>query len=239
MNQLELIWELENHNNILDKYKEEYETNNNNIDLINIENNIKTLDNTINNLLKELEEGKYKIKKLELKLKNNDFKLKDIDKDLYNGEISDLKQLEFLNEEKTVLKNIIDKEEIKILLLMESMDQIKESIIKSQRELKRIKILKDETIINLESMNNNIIDKIKQEEKILESLRIDIDEALLKRYNVLRKNKGSGIVSINKYICSGCNMIIPTYLGEALKNKIEIVYCESCGRILYYLPKDE
>ncbi len=66
----------------------------------------------------------------------------------------------------------------------------------------------------------------------------NIEEGILERYEKIRNNRAKGIVHVNNYICSGCNVRIPTYLVKNLRDNDEIIFCESCGRILYYIRQD-
>jgi predicted nucleic acid-binding Zn-ribbon protein len=78
-----------------------------------------------------------------------------------------------------------------------------------------------------------------QEEMQKENLKLiemesGIDEKLLNRFTNLRNSRQTSVVPVKNNICTGCNMRVPTYLNKILKSKEEVIFCESCGRILYY-----
>ena len=67
-----------------------------------------------------------------------------------------------------------------------------------------------------------------------EELSKRIKPQLLNRYNRLSKSYGRGVVPVTGNLCLGCFVTLPTsYLS--LASKEEILTCENCGRILYYM----
>lgn len=239
MSQLDLVWELENRNNQLENLKKKLDTLNNDIELNILEKKLQYSNNQYKALNAKLENYKVQIYKYTILLKEYEFKLKEIDKDLYNGTVSDLKQLNYLSEEKVKFNILIEETEINILTLMETVDSLEIEVVNIHKELSLI----DSDIKNLKKRINKVsqelIKMIENEQSFIDSHIKEIDTNLLNRYNVLRKIKGSGIVRVQKQVCSGCNMHIPTSLGGKLKNKNEIIYCESCGRILYFIPDSQ
>ena len=64
-----------------------------------------------------------------------------------------------------------------------------------------------------------------------------IDEDLLSRYERLFASKGDlAVVPIEHEVCMGCHMKITTQTAVRVKGAKEIVSCEQCARILYYVP---
>ena len=62
-----------------------------------------------------------------------------------------------------------------------------------------------------------------------------IDDAMLKCYEAILKNKGdSALVAANAGTCGGCYMKIPTQLVHDSKNPEKMTLCSYCGRMLYF-----
>ncbi len=76
------------------------------INIINIEKNIHSLKNRHKNT-------KSKLKNAEQLLKEYNYIIDEIEEKLYSGKISDLKQLEYLSEEKDNIKEIINDTEMR------------------------------------------------------------------------------------------------------------------------------
>lgn len=63
-----------------------------------------------------------------------------------------------------------------------------------------------------------------------------IEDSILTRYERLLKHKGEKVVvGIDRGVCGGCHMSVPTQLLVSCQNNDEeLVNCSNCGRILYY-----
>ena len=56
----------------------------------------------------------------------------------------------------------------------------------------------------------------------------------LEKYNKLRKLKrGFAVASISEGACTACGATLPPAEWQAARSPYKIVYCSSCGRILY------
>ena len=63
-----------------------------------------------------------------------------------------------------------------------------------------------------------------------------VEEDLLDRFARLFKSKGdAAVVGLVHEVCTGCHMKLTTQTVHKVKNGREIVSCEQCGRILYWV----
>ncbi|KAA3660377.1 MAG: hypothetical protein DWQ10_06800 [Calditrichaeota bacterium] len=62
-----------------------------------------------------------------------------------------------------------------------------------------------------------------------------IPKPLLGNYERLRKRYKRAIVPIKDDKCLGCFMKLPTYLLTHMQRDEQVITCEGCGRILYWL----
>ncbi len=61
-----------------------------------------------------------------------------------------------------------------------------------------------------------------------------LDDNLLAEYRRLRDRRGGYAVSeVQQGVCQVCGVTLPTSLVQAARRDEELVYCGSCGRILY------
>lgn len=239
MSQLELVWKLEEQNKLLDNYKKKLKVVNTNTDIKSLEKDFNEASLQLEALKSKIEWNKQKLHKDNSSLKEYVFKLQEVEKELYNGSVTDIKQLKHLSNEKEILVKQIDSIETDIIKLMEISELIHPDIKIIETTLDEITLKISETKNYIKLISKEIVEKMSVEDLKVTELSQDIEPSILHRYNVLRKSKGSGVVAVKNYICSGCNMLVPTYLGERLKGKNEIVFCESCGRILYYKIDDK
>jgi len=62
-----------------------------------------------------------------------------------------------------------------------------------------------------------------------------INKPLFGRYERLRNRYRRAIVPVKEDTCFGCFMKLPTYLITLAQRDQEVINCEGCGRILYWL----
>lgn len=234
MSQLELLWQLENHSNLLEEHKKHLYIIENNLELTNLEVKHKKYDDQITYLKSKVEDINKDVRDKENILKNNAFSIQELDKQLYDGSVTELNQLNYLLLEKENLTNQVGQMETEMISSIESVESIKSDLVRFDGTCKRtVKEIKNYKKKN-ETILKDIQNKIDTEEKEIQKYTKDLDPKLLTKFNGLRKNRGKAVVTVAKDVCSGCNMFIPSYLHEKIRNMDEIITCEQCGRILYY-----
>jgi predicted nucleic acid-binding Zn-ribbon protein len=96
--------------------------------------------------------------------------------------------------------------------------------------------------------NNASILGIEEERKALRGLIASTDpgEAVLSTYDRIAKAKGTGISEAVSQKCSACQMLIRPQRWNDLSNRDPkgefantIFHCETCGRILYFDPRQD
>lgn len=235
MNQLDLLWELENQKTVLEKYKKDFHE-------IRKDKNLEEIIEKVNSLKNNIVELNHRMSTSDLLLKDNNkslieynYKITRLRKELYGGIVTDLDQLDYMNKEKDKLKLKIDSLEIDILTLMDQIERMDLELVSLEKDLfvieNKLEEFKYNKSVNLRKLENDI-NKAESKLKLLED---KIDLKLLERFNILRNTRQSSVVKVKEGICTGCNMRIPTYQIDIIKSKNEIVYCESCGRILYFI----
>jgi len=239
MSGLDCIWLLENHNKNLDILEKQLSNIYTSLGLKELDMKNGNLKSKYHDLEKKIKKNKVKINKYESLLNQYNYTIKEIEKDLYNGDIKDLKQLEHLNEEKEKALDTINNLELDIIFMLEK----EENAI---RELKYIDKKLNETDFELKEMaeelefrKKHLSTNIEKELDAIKKLEKNINTEALAKYNHIRKTKITAIVPIKDSICTGCNMRIPTYLLKPIKEKKELIYCENCGRILYHVNDPE
>lgn len=75
-------------------------------------------------------------------------------------------------------------------------------------------------------------------EKLAEAkaeLERKIEKPLLGRYTRLKERYKRAVVPVKEDTCLGCFMKVPTSTATKGRDNSEIIFCEGCGRILYWL----
>lgn len=72
-----------------------------------------------------------------------------------------------------------------------------------------------------------------------EGLVTKVQPVLYRRYENIRKRRGSSIAHVTDGTCSGCHMRLPPMMFQKMMRGDDFDQCPSCSRILYYrLPED-
>lgn len=233
MERLDLLWNLGIHQNSLKNYYKELEKLKKPLSINDSQDLIVKTEKKLNSLRSKQEEIKRKLTESSRRLKDYSFKIEETEEALYNGSTTNPKQLEYLSQEKDKLKEIISETETEILEFMDEVEIMDKELIIIDTDFQDIK----NQNIKLEKQNkilvNELNHKIKTEIEAIKSLEDKIDKTILNKYTVIRNNRGTGIAEVKNSACTGCNMMIPTFMTDKLNNNNEIMYCESCGRILY------
>jgi predicted nucleic acid-binding Zn-ribbon protein len=66
-----------------------------------------------------------------------------------------------------------------------------------------------------------------------------VQPALYRRYDMIRKRRGSAIAHTTLGTCSACHMTISPMMLQQLRRADEFAQCPSCQRLLYYRPEPE
>ena len=94
----------------------------------------------------------------------------------------------------------------------------------------------------LESERAELTSKLEAAQSRRQEFKDKIETELLRTYERIRKrNGGLGFVAAHRRHCLACEMQVPHQLYVVLRRGDEIVYCDGCGRLLYWsghFPKE-
>lgn len=238
MDQLKTLVLLENDINLLENKKMELDVLLLNELGVKFGSQIEICKKNIHDLEELKKNDEISIIDLEVDLLDCEEKIKKIDKRLYSVETRDLKELEYLSEEKASCKNNLDFIEDNLLELFEKIELLDIDIAIGLEELERrelqylsYKIEMEKNIETIKTLIEDISSNIEMSESCLE-------ENILKKYKSIKESKKYGIVEVHNGICKGCNMKLSSSIIDEVKQVSEIVFCENCGRIIYYCKNE-
>lgn len=187
----------------------------------------KEKENEIGKLREQYKQINENLNIAKAEIEKNDYKL-------YNGAGSDLKLIEGLQSKISELKHKITELDNKTLELLEQEDKIS-----FERDNLRVKLaeLKNEFESVKETGNKKINTAKAEIEKANENIqRIskELSPDILKKFKTLLESKGTAVAKSDGGVCQGCKMAISAITADKIKKKYNIVYCDNCGRILYY-----
>jgi uncharacterized protein len=129
--------------------------------------------------------------------------------------------------------------EDKILELMVNADARDKQVKAAQVELKA------ETA-EIEKEKEQARQRTAQDQKLLaeqnakrDQLRKGVEEDLLRHYERVSKFRGSGIAEVRNQKCMGCQVMLRPQTYNDIRSGQQIVFCDSCQRVLYFNPAEE
>ena len=153
---------------------------------------------------------------------------------LYGGSITNLRELEGYEKEASFLRGqlqerddallemmmVLEEAQEKLQSLEDDCRQAKEGWHISQAALTQERKRLEEMLPTLEARRQGLVSYVSQQE--------------LKLYEALRLSKGGqAVAKVERGLCRGCRMALPTHQLQRARQGRETVLCNSCGRILY------
>lgn len=234
MNQLKLLWNLQEQDEELDQLSNKLNEIEKGEDIEELELKLQQSEYDISNSKTQMDVYNAKITRHSKKVEELNFKSKEIEEKLYSGEITDLNQIKHMNKEIQSLNQLVEELESEILSFMENFEYLKEGLVQLESDQK---IYRQELDRSKEARSNNIkelIDIIAEKEGLRTKFMQSIEESLLSEYQSLKASRGRAVIKISDDKCSGCNMNIPLTTVAKLKKNNSINYCDNCDRILLF-----
>jgi predicted nucleic acid-binding Zn-ribbon protein len=211
--------------------------------LDNIPTQLAEIDQKINDSAQIIEQAKENFalnqkRRKSLEDEVNDIKVKISKYKIQLNEVKTNREYTSLLKEIEEAQQKIDQLEEEIISYMLSSDdieiEIKEATEKHRQE--EAKLSKEKAAINQkkQELEKEIKELTQEKEKLLDQ----IPPSQAKLYNDLSKKKnGIALSPVKDEFCSMCHMRVRPQVLNELKVEKEIIFCENCGRILYWLKK--
>jgi len=187
-----------------------------------------------------LETAKHQVKQIE-----SDRKKLELDAEAKKQQIEKYSLQQFQtkkNEEYRALAHEIDMAKAAIVKLedeqLELMEQAETALrhaAVAARAAEEARKNSETLLAELATREENLKKELAELESNREELAAMVDEAVLPRYERLRKSKGeTAVVGVDHGVCGGCHMKLQRQEIVSCQGDQEIVNCSNCGRILYY-----
>ncbi len=145
------------------------------------------------------------------------------------------REYETLQHEIDALKEKSSKIEDAILELLENTEKISGTAAEEESKLAGYRREAEKDKSDLSARDKELSDQIAIKKDERKRLVVDIDDALLSRYERIRENKsGLAVAAVQNGACGGCFRRIPPQEIQELKQMQRIIACEGCGRIIVW-----
>ncbi len=174
------------------------------------------------------------LKDSELKLETLEAKRKSYQQKLYQGSVTNTRELANIEKEIEALGRQRSDLDGRVLELMEVSEQAQEALTAAQAEAKRAEGHRADILASYraryDTLSLELSDYNRQRQERSGAVE---DKALLKRYEDIRvKMGGVGIARLEGNACGGCHMTLPSTLLKAVKDNAAVQTCDNCGRLL-------
>lgn len=171
--------------------------------------------------------------KLERELAEGEVRLRN--KRIRQNMVRNEKELQALNHEVETLKEENQRFEAEMLALMDGATsrttrtaELQELISKSQAELSKSE---KEIAAQVEEIKEQLSKCRREREK----LAGEVNPALLQRYEIIfSRRQGVAVALAKSGTCQGCMRLLPPQLFNEIQKDLQIHFCPSCQRILYF-----
>ncbi len=230
MSQINILTKLQQYDIALANIEDELETRKEQLEQ---NETLAALKQQLKELLAEKNNFGNQTRKLEITTSQLIERISKEDSQLYDGSISNAKDLETLQKEiknhKKMLSDFEDKE-LAILSLTEELDEKISTVRQAeQNERDSWEKISQELIAEIGLLENHLI--LVQEQIEISSEELESD-TITNYKNLLERKTGIAVTHIQGNICIHCRISIPGALNRRISNSDVLNYCPNCKRIL-------
>ena len=196
---------------------------------------------SIGNLESTLQAEEEQLKDVEAKQSENQMETEirrerseSLESRLYDGSMINARDLESLQHEAANARRLFEQNEALSLELSIQLEASQTRCAQLSIELTEVKSQWESRRDELNRLVGDLQAERSQYSEQRGLLARQVDQAALRRYETLRKSKGGrAIAKVERDLCQGCRMSLPTQLRQRVKSGRQTVTCSSCGRMLF------
>jgi len=233
MEQLDLLWEYQEFDLILDQYAQERKNHKLRHTLLKLKKYLINRQAYLEKLDEEANKKSSYFDRINHEYENILGVLKTEQEKIAAGEYTTLKQIEELEKEAAAMRDRAIKREDELKRLIRELDNFQRKlenlghqIAKAKKEYADTKVAYDKEVEKIQQEYNKV--KVQRDQ-----VGARIGKALMTKYKNIRTSRVPVISTIVEDRCGGCNMSLASLVIQNVKDKKRIVECENCGRILY------
>ncbi|MDA1129276.1 MAG: C4-type zinc ribbon domain-containing protein [Chloroflexi bacterium] len=208
-----------------DQAKAEYELNNGHA--------VGTLESELQRDTEWIQESELQQKASKLEAASQKERSVSLNSQLYGGEITNPRDLESLEREAANVLKLVEQHETDLSEINEKIEEAQTRKVKLEAKLGDARTTWEARQAELEAAIKELGAKRAGFEGQRSKLTEGLDPTSLKHYEILRKSKGGvAVCKVERGLCQGCRMSLPTHQQQRVRNGQQTVLCSSCGRML-------
>lgn len=182
---------------------------------------------------KRLHDLTSKLRDRELEAKSLDQKIKELNDRLYDGRITNPKELDGYAKDLAMHKRNRSVLDDKLLELMDMVDQTQKRVAEQSIAFKQIEDKRASELEHLTREHRLLTARLTELAAEREATRASIAAEVLQTYDKLLLTKaGRAVAQLKRDACGACGVGVPTGLINRVRTGEEMIFCSSCGRIL-------
>ena len=170
---------------------------------------------------------------LELEIGELESHLKSAEQRLYAGATTSPKELMGLQEDiRTHQRKKRDAED-RVLELMLQSDEAQEGMAAAQGALQATETRRQGEQAEMLEEKERVSRDLAEREELQQELASALPPQELAMYERLKRTKGAAVARVERGICSGCGLALPSHEFQRARMASQLVRCGSCSRLLY------
>ena len=170
---------------------------------------------------------------LELEIGELEAHLKSAEQRLYAGATTSPKELLGLQEDIRTHQRKKREAEDRVLELMLQSDEAQEGIAAAQGALQATETRRQDEQAQMLEEKERVSRDLAEREELQQELASALPAQELAMYERLKRSKGAAVARVERGICSGCGLALPSQEFQRARTASQLVRCGSCSRLLY------
>ena len=220
----ELDWEIDRSQTQLTSVEEQIEDDS---ELVRIRDEVEEQQSTVRQL-----HQKQSTQTLELQAIED--RVKALDSRLYGGAVKSPREMESGFSELQIAKEQAQQAEDQLLAMMVELEEAEKRMARSSEELVRMDEERGKSLVTLGEERTTLLKQLEGLTKDRGEMVSHADPEHLVRYEKVRQaRQGYAVARVERGMCQGCRLTLPTHEMQRLRSGSEPIQCNSCARILY------
>jgi predicted nucleic acid-binding Zn-ribbon protein len=198
----------------------------------------------MDDIVRELEETKERLKQAQLESDNLELRLAEVKENLEKYQermltIKTNKEYDALVSQIESCKSEISQGEERYLQLMDEIDELKNKAVQLEEKSEAVRRENGEQLSTLQAEIDSVETKVDEKRAHRSQLRTKVPKPVMSIYERVRRGKGGDVVvRLRRGACGECFKSQPPQKIQEIKKGETIQTCDSCGRILIWEGDD-
>ena len=161
-------------------------------------------------------------------------KLQTVEERLYGGTITSPRELSAYEAERVMVQGQRSVNEEKLLELMVELEELQSNHNEAREVLSRLEAERGLELERLTKQEEQLLGELSDMQQARDAATPGIPSSILSDYeSLLKARNGLAVVKIERGLCQGCRLAVPSTELQRARSSQGSVRCSSCHRILY------